>query len=74
MCGYDTIKVFINVSVIELLEKISPKNCWQKLQPCSWSRPNIGIEITNRSFVSDHEEINRILGELKDAGVPNFFR
>ena len=30
---------------------------------------NIGIEITETVFSSDYEEINRILGELKQLGI-----
>ena len=69
MCGYDTIKVFINVSVIELLEKNFAKKLLAKIEAMQLEPSNIGIEITESVFVSDHEEINRILGELKDAGV-----
>lgn len=69
MSGYDNIKVFINVSVIQLLAKNFAQKLLAKIAAMQLNPANIGLEITESVFVSDHEEINLILGELKDAGV-----
>ena len=65
MCGYDTIKVFINVSLLNCWRKISPKIAG-KNWPCSWSRQILVSKLRNRSLFLIMKKSTGF-SELKDA-------
>ncbi len=67
--GYSTIGISINVSVIQLLKNDFCKNLFELIEQMQVSTENIGLEITESVFASNYQEINRILGELKDCGI-----
>lgn len=67
--GYDTICVWVNVSAIQLLRKDFSKNLFDMLDEMRIDPANIGLEITESVFASNYQEINAILGELKDSGI-----
>ena len=67
--GYRDVKVFVNVSVVQLLHKDFCRNLFNIIREKKVQPKNIGIEITETVFSSDYEEINRILGELKQLGI-----
>jgi len=66
--GYGTLKVSINVSVIQLLKDDFCRHLFEMIEQTKVSPENISLEITESVFSSNYQEINRILGELKDAG------
>lgn len=67
--GYGTVNVSINVSVIQLLKNDFCKNLFEMINDMQVHPENIGLEITESVFSSNYLEINRILGELRDAGL-----
>jgi PAS domain S-box-containing protein len=67
--GHDDISVSVNVSVVQLLHKDFCHNLFRIIREKKVPPKNIGIEITESVFSSDYEEINRILGELKQMGI-----
>lgn len=67
--GYDTINISINVSVIQLLENGFIKNLFKMMNEMQIRPENICLEITESVFVSNYEEINNIIGKLKDYGI-----
>lgn len=67
--GIDSIRVFVNVSVIQLLKKGFPENLLDLIREMNVSPMNFGIEITESVFSSNYQEINRILAKLKQKGI-----
>lgn len=67
--GYGTVNVSINVSVIQLLKNDFCKKLFEMINDMQVQPENIGLEITESVFSSNYLEINRILGELRDAGL-----
>lgn len=67
--GYDDIAISINVSVIQMLHKDFCADMFEMIDKMQVSPENICLEITESVFASDFEQINRILGELKAAGL-----
>lgn len=67
--GHDKINVSINISAIQLLRNDFVENLFDMISEMQVNPTNIGIEITESIFVSNYEEINKVLGELKDIGI-----
>lgn len=67
--GLSDISVSINVSVIQLLSKDFCTNLLSMIDRMQVRPQNVGLEITESVFSSDYDKINRILGELKKAGL-----
>ncbi len=67
--GYGTIGISINVSVIQLLKNDFCKNLFEMIEQMQVSAESVGLEVTESVFASNYQEINRILGELKDCGI-----
>ncbi len=67
--GHDKISVSINISVMQLLKKDFSDYLFEMIDEMAVSPENIGLELTESVFSSNYEGINRILGELKKAGL-----
>ncbi len=67
--GYNTVSVSVNVSAIQVLANDFTDDLFDMINEMHVQPENIGIEITESVFSSDYQIINRILGELKDAGL-----
>ena len=67
--GYEDTGVSINISAIQLLKKGFCEKVFELIDEINVNPKNVGIEITESVFASDYEEINRILGELRDFGL-----
>lgn len=67
--GYENINVSVNVSVIQLLAEDFTKNLFEMIDRMGVNPANVALEITESVFASDFEQINRVLGILKDAGL-----
>ncbi len=67
--GFEDMNVSINISVIQLLRDGFHENLLEMIHNMQVDPNNIGIEITESVFTSDYDKINRILGELRKAGL-----
>lgn len=67
--GHEDIRVSINISPIQLLRSDFSENLFDVINEIQVDSGNIGLEITESVFSSDYQEINRIIGELKDFGL-----
>jgi EAL domain-containing protein (putative c-di-GMP-specific phosphodiesterase class I) len=67
--GYDSINIAINISAIQLLRDDFTKCLLAMINEKQVNPANIGLEITETVFASNYQEINSILGELKNLGV-----
>ena len=67
--GYDSINIAINISAIQLLRDDFIKYLLAMIDEKQVNPENIGLEITETVFASNYQEINSILGELKDLGI-----
>ncbi|RLL83140.1 EAL domain-containing protein [Mesotoga sp. BH458_6_3_2_1] len=67
--GFGGVLVSINVSAIQLLRSDFSENLFKMIDRTQVNRENIGLEITESVFASNYEEINRIIGGLKDSGI-----
>ena len=67
--GYQTLKVSVNVSAIQLLSRGFVQNMLDTMKRMGVDPESIAIELTESAFSSDYDEINRILGQLSDHGI-----
>lgn len=67
--GRCDIKVSVNVSAIQLLKRGFVDNLLHLINEMEIDPTAVGIEITESVFSSNYQEINRILGELKQYGI-----
>jgi len=67
--GFSGVFVSINVSAIQLLRNDFTENLFKMIDQIQVNPENIGLEITESVFASNYEEINRIIGGLKDSGI-----
>ncbi|HOB23077.1 MAG TPA: EAL domain-containing protein, partial [Bacillota bacterium] len=67
--AYDGINISINVSAIQLLRKDFTSNLFGQMESMKINPQTITLEITESVFASNYEDINRILGLLKAAGI-----
>ena len=69
MSGYDDINVAVNISAIQLLMPDFTSNLLQIANEMRVNPANIGIELIETIFVSDFDEINRIISELRARSI-----
>ncbi len=67
--GFGGVLVSINVSAIQLLRSDFSENLFKMIDRTQVNPENIGLEITESVFASNYEEINRIIGSLKNSGI-----
>jgi len=67
--GYDSLTVSVNVSAIQLLRPDFTGTLFQLMDRMQINPKNISIEITESVFASDYALLNKVIGELKDAGL-----
>lgn len=67
--GYDSISVDINISAIQLLKPDFTSSLFDMISEMNVNPQNIGIELTESIFASDHAYINNIICKLRDAGL-----
>lgn len=68
-CGYKDMTISINVSVMQLLNENFSRDLLGIISDMNINPGNIMIELTESLFVENYQEANRILGELKNAGI-----
>lgn len=69
LSGYNSISVSVNISAIQLLRNGFIDNLFEVINNLQVDPSNICLEITESIFASNYQEINRILGKLKDSGI-----
>ncbi|MHB1454415.1 MAG: PAS domain S-box protein [Saccharofermentanales bacterium] len=67
--GYDAIKISINISVFQLFRYDFGKNLLTLMNEMLINPSDIELEVTESVFAASYQEINRILGELRSAGI-----
>lgn len=67
--GYDKISVSVNISVLQLIRDDFIKDLFQLMDEMQVNPANVILEITESIFASDYDEINWILGIVKDTGI-----
>ena len=67
--GFPDLYMSINVSVLQLLQGGFCRTLFETLHRLDISPNQIGLELTESIFASDHLEINRTLAVLKQAGM-----
>jgi PAS domain S-box-containing protein len=67
--GYHSMTVSVNVSAIQLLAPDFTNTLFSLMKKMGVNPANIGIEITESVFSSDYNLLNKVIGELKDAGL-----
>lgn len=67
--GYHNLTVSVNVSAIQLLRPDFTSTLFGLINRMQVNPKNIGIEITESVFASDYDLLNKVIGELKDAGL-----
>lgn len=67
--GYDNISISINISAVQLLRPDFVTELFKIINEMKVNRKNICIELTESIFSSDYNNINSIIGKLKDAGI-----
>lgn len=67
--GYDEISVSINVSPIQLFNPGFSKRLFELIAEMEVDPKNICIEITESVFVYDNHSINKIMDNLRKAGI-----
>ncbi|MGI6491940.1 MAG: EAL domain-containing protein [Pelotomaculum sp.] len=68
-CGYDEISVSINISITQLLKPDFTSRLFELMSEMQINPKNIGIEITESIFASNYDNINKIIKELREAGI-----
>lgn len=67
--GYPDVAVSINISAIQLLKNDFVSNFCKIVEELKVDPENIALELTESIFASNYQEINQILGELKECGM-----
>ena len=67
--GFDSINISINVSAIQLLEADFVDNLLKSIHEMGVAPERIGLELTESIFSSNYEEINKIIGRLRESGI-----
>ena len=67
--GYDTMRVAINVSAIQLLRNDFVQNLTALIKKTQANAKKLGLEITESIFAYNYQEINSVLGEIKALGI-----
>lgn len=67
--GYENINISVNVSAVQVLEKDFTVELLNIIKEMQVDPNNIIVEITESVFSSNYEDINKILGELRNSGI-----
>lgn len=67
--GFGSIDISINVSAIQLLQPDFVDNLLKMINEMQVSPDKICLELTESVFSSNYEEINNILGKLRETGI-----
>lgn len=67
--GFEKIGVSINISAIQLLRPDFTSRLFEMISEMQINPKNIGLEITESVFASAYEDINSIIGKLKNVGI-----
>ena len=67
--GFDAINISINVSAIQLLQTDFVDNLLKTIHKMGIPPERIGLELTESMFSSNYEEINKIIGRLRESGI-----
>ena len=67
--GYNTISMAINISIIQLIRDDFIPNLQTILKEKQIKPDSIEIEVTESVFAANYQEINRLLGILRDNGI-----
>ena len=67
--GYGAVNISINISAIQLIREDFARNLFEMISSVGVVPANISLEVTESVFSSNYQEMNRILGELKRAGI-----
>ena len=67
--GYGAVSISINISAIQLIREDFARNLFEMIYSTGVVPANISLEVTESVFSSNYQEMNRILGELKRAGI-----
>lgn len=67
--GHQGISVSINISIIQLLRNGFVKNLVSIIRDLHISPGNVGLELTESVFASSHQEVNKVLSELRSYGI-----
>ncbi|GAB1476005.1 hypothetical protein MASR2M70_08370 [Bacillota bacterium] len=67
--GFPHITLSINVSAIQLLGSGFVKKLFAAMKEMKVNPGNVCLEITETTFSSNYQELNRVLGELKESGI-----
>ncbi|GEM_PF-451772 len=67
--GYNSISVAINISIIQLIRDDFIPNLLAILKEKQIKPNSIEVEVTESVFASNYQEINRLLGILRDNGI-----
>lgn len=63
------VNISINVSAIQFFKEDFSKNLLNAMYRMNVNPQRVCLEITESTFSSNYQELNRILGELKDLGI-----
>ncbi len=67
--GSNELTVSINISAIQLLKPDFGKKLLNSIESSKVDPRNVEIEVTESVFAANFEDINEILGNLKDSGI-----
>ena len=67
--GYDEIEVSINISIIQLQQPDFPSRLLQLINEMEIDPKLVGIEITESVFASDYDNLNAVIGKLRETGL-----
>ena len=67
--GFGSVDISINVSAIQLLQSDFVDNLLKMINERQVSPDKICLELTESVFSSNYEEINNILGKLRETGI-----
>ncbi len=67
--GYADVAISINISAIQLLKNDFVPSFCKIMEEMKVDPESIVLELTESIFASNYQEINQILGELKESGI-----
>ncbi len=67
--NFDNVKVFINISVVQILAESFMKDLLNTIEHTCINPQNLGIEITESSFMENYEIVNEKLNALREMGI-----
>ncbi len=68
-CGYDEIRLFINISVVQLLHPEFTTRLLEIMEDMEVDAQKVGIEVTESVFISDFDKINHAIEKIRKAGI-----